>query len=174
MPPAVVAPAMNATGNFAMDPPRMSGFAYGFGVSAGILLITTVTLASYFCARDHNPPPPPPPPPGRRNRNLASVEASDDLEVGIDEATLATYPKLLYSRQAKAQEEDKGSNASCCSICLADYKDGEVLRLLPDCNHLFHLKCVDPWLRQHPTCPVCRASPLPSPLAEVAPLARQP
>ncbi|CAA7394700.1 unnamed protein product [Spirodela intermedia] len=167
---------MNATGSIAMDPPKMSGFAYGFGVSAGILLlITTVTLASYFCARNNNPPPPPPPPPpGRWNRSPASVETTDDLEVGIDEATLATYPKLLYSRKAKAQEEYKGTNASCCSICLADYKDGDVLRLLPDCNHLFHLKCVDPWLRQHPTCPVCRASPLPSPLAEVVPLSRLP
>ncbi|MQL75677.1 hypothetical protein Taro_008061 [Colocasia esculenta] len=58
-----------------------------------------------------------------------------------------------------AKEEDAG-NALCCSICLADYKDADVLRRLPDCKHLFHLKCVDPWLRLHPTFPVCRTSPL--------------
>ncbi|CAA6658439.1 unnamed protein product [Spirodela intermedia] len=108
---------------------------------------------------------------GQRPDGPASVETTDDLEVGIDEATLATYPKLLYSRKAKAQEEYKGTNASCCSICLADYKDGDVLRLLPDCNHLFHLKCVDPWLRQHPTCPVCRASLFPAPRRGGSPLA---
>ncbi|KAJ6433075.1 hypothetical protein OIU84_020162 [Salix udensis] len=60
---------------------------------------------------------------------------------------------------------------------LGDYKDSDVLRLLPDCGHVFHLKCVDCWIRRHPTCPICRNScssmptPLSTPLAEVAPLA---
>ncbi|KAB1206873.1 putative RING-H2 finger protein ATL71 [Morella rubra] len=86
--------------------------------------------------------------------------------LGLDEATVRKFPKLIYA-QAKAR---KGiSTASCCSICLADYADTDVLRFLPDCGHLFHLKCLDPWLRLHATCPVCRSSPL----AEAAPLAQQ-
>lgn len=93
-------------------------------------------------------------------------------EQGLDEATITGYPKLLYS---EAKLEKKGSTASCCSVCLADYKDTDMLRALPDCGHLFHQKCIDPWLRLHPTCPVCRTSPLPTPLstplAEVVPLA---
>ncbi|KAK1287767.1 RING-H2 finger protein ATL70 [Acorus calamus] len=55
--------------------------------------------------------------------------------------------------------------------------DSDLLRVLPDCGHLFHVKCVDSWLRSRPSCPICRrCSPLPSPLstplAEVVPLAR--
>lgn len=160
------------------DAPKIGGFGYGIGVSVGILLlITTITLASYFCTRNNQPPPAVPP--GVRNNADNAEEGPVDVEAGIDEATLTTYPKLLYS-QAKAAARDKEDavNESCCSICLADYKDADVLRLLPDCKHLFHLKCVDPWLRLHPTCPVCRTSPLPSPLptplAEVVPLARRP
>ncbi|KAJ0624340.1 putative transcription factor C2H2 family [Helianthus annuus] len=38
--------------------------------------------------------------------------------------------------------------------CLADYKGKDLLRELPDCGHLFHVKCVDPWLRLNPTCPI--------------------
>ncbi|KAL6336140.1 hypothetical protein AAG906_011022 [Vitis piasezkii] len=94
------------------------------------------------------------------------------VDVGLDEATILSYPKMVYS-EAKLQHKD--STATCCSICLADYKGSDMLRLLPDCGHLFHLKCVDPWLRLHPTCPVCRTSPMPTPLstplAEVVPLA---
>lgn len=41
-------------------------------------------------------------------------------------------------------------------ICLADYKEKEVLRIIPYCGHNFHLSCIDIWLRKQSTCPVCR------------------
>lgn len=47
-----------------------------------------------------------------------------------------------------------------CSICLADFADGEELRRAP-CpgGHAFHPKCLRKWLdRSHATCPVCRAN----------------
>lgn len=63
-----------------------------------------------------------------------------------------------------------------CAICLCEYKEAEMMRMLPDCKHCFHLKCVDAWLRLNATCPVCRSSPLPTPLstplAEVVPLSQ--
>ncbi|CAK9320215.1 unnamed protein product [Citrullus colocynthis] len=148
---------------------NIGGFGYGIGVSLGLLiLITTILLASYYCTRN-----------GlsssviQRTANRSPPQAEEELEavvveIGLDQETITSYPKLLYS-EAKLQKND--STASCCSICLADYKNSDVLRLLPDCGHLFHLKCVDPWLRLHPTCPVCRTSPIPTPLS--TPLAEQ-
>ncbi|XP_073005243.1 RING-H2 finger protein ATL70-like [Typha latifolia] len=162
----------DATSDNMFNSGRISGFGYGVGISVGILLlITTITLTSYFCTRTNTPSQPPP---QRRPIRPMDEMAVGDIELGIDEATLMSYPKVLY---AKAKLKEKGTTSTCCSICLADYKDTDVLRELPDCGHLFHLKCVDPWLRLHPTCPVCRTSPLPSPLptplAEIVPLARQ-
>ncbi|KAI4339297.1 hypothetical protein MLD38_024257 [Melastoma candidum] len=53
-----------------------------------------------------------------------------------------------------------------CPICLERPEEDDLLKGLPDCGHLFHEKCVDPWLELHPTCPVCRRlSPLPTPTA---------
>ncbi|CAI0406416.1 unnamed protein product [Linum tenue] len=145
---------------------NIGGFGYGIGISFGILLlITTITLASYFCARNNN----------NNSHHSSSAAGHVAIEIGLDEATLKSCPKLLY---AEAKRRKKDTTASCCSICLADYRNSDVLRLLPDCGHLFHLKCVDPWLLKHPTCPVCRTSPFPSPLstplAEVVPLASRP
>jgi len=41
-----------------------------------------------------------------------------------------------------------------CAFCLE--RDGEdPWRVLP-CEHRFHSKCVDEWLRNHGTCPICR------------------
>ncbi|XP_010263056.1 PREDICTED: RING-H2 finger protein ATL70-like [Nelumbo nucifera] len=149
---------------------NIGAFGYGIGISVGILLaITTITLASYFCT--HNDQMPSSDQPQRRSAQR-SGQHTVTIEEGVDAATLLSYPKLLYS-QAKLRSND--STASCCSICLADYKNTDVLRLLPGCGHLFHLNCVDPWLRLRPTCPVCRTSPIPTPLstplAEVVPLA---
>ncbi|XP_051150519.1 RING-H2 finger protein ATL70 [Andrographis paniculata] len=157
---------------------NIGGFGYGIGVSVGILLlITTITLASYYCTRNSTATTFVLP---ERNPAPAPADEQSLSPAGLDEATLTNYPKLLYS-EAKAAAQKNSTNSStaaCCSICLADYKGADVLRLLPDCGHLFHLKCVDPWLRLHPTCPVCRTSPMPTPLstplAEVVPLATRP
>ncbi|KAK4438139.1 RING-H2 finger protein ATL54 [Sesamum alatum] len=44
-----------------------------------------------------------------------------------------------------------------CSVCLNEFQDDETLRLLPKCNHAFHIPCIDTWLRSHTNCPMCRA-----------------
>ncbi|KNC82950.1 hypothetical protein SARC_04772 [Sphaeroforma arctica JP610] len=46
------------------------------------------------------------------------------------------------------------ADASCC-ICLNDYVDGVRLSTLP-CDHHFHRKCVDAWLRINQSCPLCK------------------
>lgn len=33
-----------------------------------------------------------------------------------------------------------------------------MLRILPYCGHNFHMACIDLWLEQYSTCPVCRIS----------------
>ncbi|KAL2316756.1 hypothetical protein Fmac_030632 [Flemingia macrophylla] len=47
-------------------------------------------------------------------------------------------------------------NMSCCSICFQDFEDGELVRILPKCSHHFHLECIDKWLVQQGSCPMCR------------------
>ncbi|KAK1264065.1 RING-H2 finger protein ATL70 [Acorus gramineus] len=154
---------------------KLDGFGYGIGVSIGVLLlITTITLTSYFCTRTTTPPPPPPQPlSARAHYDPSSTDIETAFSGGVDEEVLKSYPKLMYSQAKK----EYSTMDSCCSVCLGDYKDSDLLRVLPDCGHLFHVKCVDSWLRLRPSCPICRrCSPLPSPLstplAQVVPLAR--
>lgn len=45
-----------------------------------------------------------------------------------------------------------------CAICFDDFVDGQVCRLLGNCQHSFHKLCIDQWLATGETyCPVCRA-----------------
>lgn len=59
----------------------------------------------------------------------------------------------------------KGDNlveGTDCSVCLNEFQEDETLRLLPKCNHTFHLPCIDTWLRSHTNCPLCRAGIVPN------------
>ncbi|CAN0824976.1 RING-H2 finger protein ATL74 [Linum grandiflorum] len=45
-----------------------------------------------------------------------------------------------------------------CSICLAEFLDTDMVRVLPECSHGFHVACIDGWLASHSSCPNCRHS----------------
>lgn len=143
------------------SPGFMSETAYIIILSVGLIVILLIiTFACYFCRRhvlvttNLNQ---------QRASPIAPTSGSDDQrpmaagKQGLDEAVLSSYPKVMYS-QVKLQYGNL--TGSCCPICLADYKDEEMLLLLPDCAHFFHVKCGNQWLRMHPTCPICRKSPL--------------
>ncbi|XP_073315747.1 E3 ubiquitin-protein ligase ATL23 [Primulina huaijiensis] len=46
---------------------------------------------------------------------------------------------------------------SDCAICLDEIESEQPAKLIPGCNHGFHLHCIDIWLSKQPFCPVCRA-----------------
>ncbi|KAK0593457.1 hypothetical protein LWI29_036987 [Acer saccharum] len=45
-----------------------------------------------------------------------------------------------------------------CSICLRAFENDEDIRVLPECEHQFHMDCIDKWLFSQSTCPKCRAN----------------
>ncbi|XP_024028086.1 E3 ubiquitin-protein ligase SDIR1 isoform X1 [Morus notabilis] len=65
----------------------------------------------------------------------------------------------LAATEQDSRKEDGKLKASedelTCSICLEQVSRGEFIRSLP-CLHQFHTNCIDPWLRQQGTCPVCK------------------
>ncbi|XP_068643580.1 E3 ubiquitin-protein ligase ATL6-like [Aristolochia californica] len=79
---------------------------------------------------------------------------------GLDPAVVETFPIFEYS-VVKNLKIGKGTLE--CAVCLSEFKDDETLRLLPKCNHVFHPDCIDAWLSNHTTCPVCRSNLVPGP-----------
>ncbi|OEL27806.1 hypothetical protein BAE44_0011173 [Dichanthelium oligosanthes] len=69
--------------------------------------------------------------------------------VGLDEATIASIAAVEYRRGV-----GRGGD---CAVCLGEFSDGELVRLLPRCAHPFHAPCIDTWLRAHVSCPICRS-----------------
>jgi hypothetical protein len=67
---------------------------------------------------------------------------------GVTAKMLKTFPTQTYHPGCMPAE-----NAQC-SICLLEYEPGHRLRTLP-CHHHFHQPCIDRWLSEHDTCPLC-------------------
>lgn len=45
-----------------------------------------------------------------------------------------------------------------CSICLAEFRDEDIVSQLNRCRHVFHACCIERWLdRDQFTCPLCRS-----------------
>ncbi|XP_062174641.1 RING-H2 finger protein ATL70-like [Alnus glutinosa] len=139
-------------------------FAVGFPLSV-LLISLFLTIASYLCTPNNDNP-------SHDDQNIDQNFVAIELDCGLEEATLHSFPKLLYY-QFNLKKSSSDSIASCCSICLVDYKEIDVLQLLPGCGHFFHLKCVNPWLRLCPSCPLCWKSlivaPVVSPLVDQKP-----
>lgn len=68
-------------------------------------------------------------------------------EKGLSSAQLDKLPKV------SGQELVMGND---CAVCLDEIEKEQVARIVPGCNHGFHIECADTWLAKHPVCPVCR------------------
>ncbi|KAF8413251.1 hypothetical protein HHK36_001227 [Tetracentron sinense] len=178
-----------ASGNAGYFHQNLSNLGLGYAIAialAFLVLLSTILLATYVCFRaSRNRSRRPVPNPNNSNPNgiilprIIFVSEDDggtdeeNLVVGLDQMVINSYPKFPFCKS-----KDMGNGDSLCSICLCDYKDGEMLRMMPDCRHFFHLCCIDAWLRLSGSCPVCRNSPLPTPLStplsELVPLSQYP
>ncbi|KAF7148920.1 hypothetical protein RHSIM_Rhsim03G0215800 [Rhododendron simsii] len=68
-------------------------------------------------------------------------------------------PVMVYG----CGKEDGGGDSSTCAVCLKCMSEGDEVRELGNCCHVFHKECLDGWIDQGQlTCPLCRSKLLPS------------
>ncbi|XP_044494327.1 RING-H2 finger protein ATL5-like [Mangifera indica] len=116
----------------------------GFGMSATFIVFICVRI---ICRRLR----------GVESGPMFEIESRNDLEQpehrtnGLEPVLVAAIPTMRFNHEAFNSAED-----AQCSICLGEYQEKELLRIMPKCGHIFHLSCIDVWLRKQSTCPVCR------------------
>ncbi|XP_010240906.1 PREDICTED: RING-H2 finger protein ATL29 [Nelumbo nucifera] len=82
------------------------------------------------------------------------VLQTDTTAIGLDPSIISSFPTFVYSAVKELRQDHKCGLE--CAVCLAEFQPDDLLRLLTACNHVFHSDCIDLWLGNHTTCPVCR------------------
>lgn len=82
------------------------------------------------------------------NNNLNNLQ---DIPVGLHPDDLDRLKNGLY----KDLKDTNKHKLDTCSICFDQFNEEDKCRELK-CSHMFHQKCIDHWLNDHITCPVCR------------------
>lgn len=115
------------------------------------LALCALGLACFLCSRVTG---------RRRSRHLPEftfrVNPQPTLRAGLDGPTIDSYPKIVLGESRRLPKPEDNT----CSICLSEYKPKETLKTIPECQHCFHVDCIDEWLRLNASCPICRNSPL--------------
>ncbi|XP_058110988.1 RING-H2 finger protein ATL32-like [Magnolia sinica] len=73
----------------------------------------------------------------------------------LDSAIINALPTIQFK---KVDAGKVGPTDTDCAVCLGEFEDGERLRSLPNCGHIFHISCIDTWFRTHSSCPLCRSN----------------
>lgn len=82
------------------------------------------------------------------------IHAKDRLSKRLCCAAKKALSKIPV-KSLKTEDREVQGDGECCAICIEPYKVSETLRSLP-CRHEFHKNCIDPWLLEHRTCPMCK------------------
>ncbi|OAY44527.1 RING-H2 finger protein ATL52 [Manihot esculenta] len=122
-------------------------------LASAFILVSYYTIISKYCRRgshDDNSLE------LGENPDQISNQAWQGSAAGLDEALIKSITVCKFKRG------DGFVEGSDCSVCLSEFQENETLRLLPKCNHAFHLPCIDTWLKSHASCPLCRANIAPT------------
>ncbi|KAJ9131838.1 hypothetical protein P3X46_034750 [Hevea brasiliensis] len=122
-------------------------------LASAFILVSYYTIISKYCRRG-----------GHGDNSLELGENHDQITneawqgsaAGLDESLIKSITVCKYKKG------DGFVESSDCSVCLSEFQENENLRFLPKCNHAFHLPCIDPWLKSHASCPLCRANIAPT------------
>lgn len=78
----------------------------------------------------------------------------EDLIRTMEPAQIDKFiPQRTYDQMLKRNKEIKDGN---CTICIDFLQNGEMLREIPLCKHVYHADCLLNWLLVNEVCPNCK------------------
>lgn len=85
----------------------------------------------------------------RRRVDLLLQRLGELRHQGLSSKEISQLPITSCKKQTNGDAAEK------CNICMEAYEEGQQKRYLP-CFHCFHVPCIDQWLEEKASCPICR------------------
>lgn len=80
---------------------------------------------------------------------MSVPQARRELVDGLESVSYADFTAGCTAEAA--------TDADMCTICIDNFEPDSVIRTLPcDCRFYYHKECIDTWLLDHGTCPICK------------------
>ncbi|XP_028091989.1 RING-H2 finger protein ATL40-like [Camellia sinensis] len=67
---------------------------------------------------------------------------------GFDPPVVESFPVLTFPIDGEV-----GFDITDCHICLEKFLQGDNVRVLPACRHIYHIDCIQTWLTRDTQCP---------------------
>lgn len=83
----------------------------------------------------------------RNRHSSSSVVVVNDENEPLTDRQIDNLPMITITPHHVESQES-------CPICKNKYKLFEIVNALP-CVHLFHFRCIGPWLKKNRKCPLC-------------------
>lgn len=73
-----------------------------------------------------------------------SLSQLQDIKIGLISKNILNKTKVKIN-----------TNNDFCVICQEDIKNNDIIREI-NCNHSFHINCIDNWFVENKKCPMCK------------------
>lgn len=102
-----------------------------------------------------------------RNRNVFSNLFSNIIPELVEVSIIDSNGRPIRNNTNTSLENLRNNTSievviedtdTLCTICRTNISEGEVVRKINSCGHMFHINCIDQWFEEHTTCPTCRNS----------------
>lgn len=89
-----------------------------------------------------------------QNPNNSIIMVYEDIiqQQGLSLTEIHQVSELMLNEKSSEEEEEP----KICSICQQNLEWDIIVRKLNECNHEYHVNCIDRWLVDHTNCPTCR------------------
>jgi hypothetical protein len=98
--------------------------------------------------------------------NIREIEDADSISRWGRMSSFSSYAALPWNKNAGLSPGDieqlstetfcQAGDEAECAICLSDFCEGDAIRRLPRCGHVFHKSCIDLWVLRRADCPLCK------------------
>ena len=89
-------------------------------------------------------------------RRSATADSNDETTTPQQQASNGNSSTTMILQRIPEEPFHEDLANRECSICLESFHPQELVRSIPHCRHCFHARCIERWIQESSSCPICK------------------